>query len=343
MFDAFSRFPRFALAHLPTPLSEMRRLRTSLISEGHDVPRLFIKRDDCTGLAGGGNKTRKLEFLIGEALAQGADTVVTTGALQSNHARQTAAAAIAAGLHPVLVLLDMVPYRGRAYRHSGNLLLDDVLGAEVRIVPQDASPVRFIKNTLNDITEQGRRPFFVPTGGSNAVGSLGYASAYIEMANALESLNVTGAHIVHGSSSGGTQAGLIAGASLRGKGPAIRGINVYRRDHAAMKADILKLAQATTDLLNAPAPSDDAVILEDGFLGDAYGLPTDAMVEAVELVARTEGILLDPVYTGKAMAGFLSLVRTGKFSPEDTIVFLHTGGMPGLFAYEEEFVRGAGS
>ncbi len=334
---SFASFPRASLAHLPTPLAEMKRLRAALENEGVAAPRLFIKRDDCTGLAGGGNKTRKLEFLIGEAIAQGADTVVTTGALQSNHARQTAAAAVAAGLKPVLVLLDMVPYKGRAYRRSGNRLLDDLLGAEVRIVPEGANPAAFIKNTLDEISSSGGKPFFVPTGGSNATGSLGYAAAYFEIADALDALGISSARIVHGSSSGGTQGGLVAGAALRGKGPAIHGINVYRADHAAMMADILKLARATAEKLGAPALADDAIILEDGFLGERYGMPTDAMVEAVKLVARSEGILLDPVYTGKAMAGLLALIRAGRFPRDETIVFLHTGGMPGLFAYEEEF------
>ncbi|MEN6541980.1 D-cysteine desulfhydrase family protein [Parvibaculum sp.] len=340
MHAALSRFPRFALAHLPTPLSEMKRLRAALASEGVDVPRLFIKRDDCTGLAGGGNKTRKLEFLIGEALSQGADTIVTTGALQSNHARQAAAAAIAAGLRPVLVLLDMVPYRGHAYRRSGNLLLDDIFGADVRVVPQGTSPAGFIKTVIDEIAEAGGKAFFVPTGGSNVIGSLGYLGAYIEIADALDALGIAKARIVHGSSSGGTQAGLVAGAALRGKGPVVQGVNVYRGDHAAMKADILKLARATAEALNAPAPAESDVILEEGFLGEGYGLPTKAMVEAVELVARTEGILLDPVYTGKAMAGFLASIRAGMYPPEEALVFLHTGGMPGLFAYEEEFSSG---
>lgn len=341
MLDAFARFPRVRLAHLPTPLTEMARLRTALRAEGHSAPRLFIKRDDCTGLASGGNKTRKLEFLIGEALAQGADTIVTTGALQSNHARQTAAAAIAAGMRPVLVLLDMVPYQGRTYRRSGNLLLDNVMGAEVRLVPKGVNPATFIKDVIDEISAAGEKPFFVPTGGSNVIGSLGYAAAYLEIADALDTLGIANARIVHGSSSGGTQAGLVAGAALRGKGPSVHGINVYRDDHAAMKADILKLACATTRALGAPSPANDDVILEEGFLGDAYGLPTKAMVEAVELVARNEGILLDPVYTGKAMAGFLALIRSGSTSPEEALVFLHTGGLPGLFAYEEEFTDNA--
>lgn len=337
MADAFAPFPRFPLAHLPTPLVEMRRLAEALSADGAPCPRLLVKRDDCTGLAGGGNKTRKLEFLIGDALAKGADTVVTTGALQSNHARQTAAAAAAAGLRAKLVLIDMVPYKGAAYRRSGNRLLDEILGAEIEIVPPGANPVEAFRRVMGEIEAEGGKPYFVPTGGSNAMGSLGYARAYTEIADELEGLGIAKARIVHASSSGGTQAGLVAGAALRGRGPAVHGINVYRADHDAMTADIAKLAAATAELLGAPAPA--PILLEDGFLGPRYGVPTEAMVDAVGFVARHEAILLDPVYTGKAMAGLLALIRARRFAEDETVVFLHTGGMPGLFAYEDEFLR----
>ncbi|MBX3504922.1 MAG: D-cysteine desulfhydrase family protein [Parvibaculum sp.] len=332
------RFPYFPLAHLPTPLAEMKRLREALSREtGKALPRLFIKRDDCTGLAGGGNKTRKLEFLIGEALAQGADTVVTTGAVQSNHARQTAAAAAAAGLSSVLVLFDTVPYRGRSYRQSGNLLLDRVLGAEVRIVPGDADAGAIFTATMDELAAAGRNPYFVPVGGSSAVGSLGYVNAYREIADQADALKLGDTVLVHASSSGGTQAGLIAGARERGGGPEVRGVNVYRTDHEPMAQAIHALACKTTALLEAPAPAPGAVVLDSGHLGERYGLPTDAMRRAVELVARVEGVLLDPVYTGKGMAGFIAQLLAGEHSDRDAAIFLHTGGMPGLFAYEEEF------
>lgn len=338
MAKAPADFPRFPLAHLPTPLVEMKRLRAALGERtGKIPPRLFIKRDDCTGLASGGNKTRKLEFLIGEALAQGADTVITTGALQSNHARQTAAAAAAAGLSCVLVLFDSVPYEGQAYRRSGNLLLDRILGAEIRIEAADADAGEVFKRLFGEIEARGGKPYFVPVGGSSATGSLGYAAAYLEIADGLDALGIADAVLVHASSSGGTQAGLLAGAQLRGRGPAIAGINVYRGDNEAMVQGIHALACKTTALLDAPAPAADAVALDGSFLGERYGVPTDAMREAVELVARTEGVLLDPVYTGKGMAGFLAQAMAGKYAKREAAVFLHTGGMPGLFAYEEEF------
>lgn len=335
MGDPFAAFPRFRLAHLPTPLTEMLRLRAAL---GPSCPPLFIKRDDCTGLAGGGNKTRKLEFLVGEAIAEGCDTLVTTGALQSNHARQTAAAAVAAGLRATLVLADMVPYEGSTYRRSGNRLLDDILGADVKIIPQGADAGAFFKQVMAAIEAEGRKAYFTPAGGSTATGSLGYAAAYGEIADELSKRELPKARIVHASSSGGTQAGLIVGRLLRGEGPAVHGINVYRLDTDQMRADIAKLAGATAEKMGLPAPRADAVILEDGFVGPRYGVPTPEMVEAVELVARTDGILLDPVYTGKAMAGFLSLIKAGAFARDEALVFLHTGGMPGLFAYEDEFL-----
>lgn len=334
MSDPFAAFPRFALAHLPTPLTEMLRLRAAL---GGACPRLLIKRDDCTGLAGGGNKTRKLEFLIGEAIAEGCDTIVTTGALQSNHARQTAAAAVAAGLRATLVLADMVPYEGGAYRRSGNRLLDDILGADVRVIPQGIDGGAFFKQVMAEIEAEGRKAYFTPAGGSTATGSLGYAAAYGEIAEELSERGLSKACIVHASSSGGTQAGLIVGQMLRGKGPTVHGINVYRLDTEQMKNDIDRLVAATAEKMGLGAPKADIVILEDGFVGPRYGVPTPAMIEAVELVARTEGILLDPVYTGKAMAGLLSLIRSDAFAQDETLVFLHTGGMPGLFAYEDEF------
>ncbi|MBA4209012.1 MAG: D-cysteine desulfhydrase [Parvibaculum sp.] len=338
MSTPLDSFPRFPLAHLPTPLAEMKRLREALAREtGNRLPRLFIKRDDCTGLAGGGNKTRKLEFLIGEALAGGADTVVTTGAVQSNHARQTAAAAAAAGLSSVLVLFDTVPYQGSAYRRSGNLLLDAVLGADVRIVPGDADAGAVFTAVMDELKAAGRTPYFVPVGGSSAVGSLGYANAYLELGAQLDDAGIGDAVLVHASSSGGTQAGLVAGACHRGRGPEIGAINVYRSDSDAMAEGIHALACKTAALIEAPAPAPGAVVLDHAHLGERYGLPTEAMRRAVELVARTEGVLLDPVYTGKGMAGFIAQLLAGTHSRREAAIFLHTGGMPGLFAYEEEF------
>lgn len=338
MADPFARFSRFPLAHLPTPLVEMKHLRSVLAGRMNtEPPRLFIKRDDCTGLAGGGNKTRKLEFLIGDALQSGCDTIVTAGALQSNHARQTAAAAAAAGLHCVLVLFDSVPYAGQSYRASGNLLLDRILGADIHVEPADADPGTVFARIMEDVESKGGKPYLVPVGGSNAIGSLGYAAAYFELADGLDAFGPGASRVVHASSSGGTQAGLIAGRALRGKGPSIAGVNVYRADTDAMAAGILALAGKTAALFGLAAPDAGAVVLDGDHLGPRYGVPTAGMTAAVECVARAEGVLLDPVYTGKGMAGLIAQVLAGRHADVDTLVFLHTGGMPGLFAYEEEF------
>jgi len=336
--DPLARFSRFPLAHLPTPLTEMTRLRAALAQRMNTMPpRLFIKRDDCTGLAGGGNKTRKLEFLIGDALEKGCDTIVTAGALQSNHARQTAAAAAAAGLRCVLVLFDSVPYDGLAYRRSGNLLLDRILGADIRVEPADADAGAVFRRIMAEIEAGGGKPYLVPVGGSNAVGSLGYVAAYLEIADEIGGRGFGASRIVHASSSGGTQAGLVAGRMLRGAGPSIAGINVYRAENGAMTDDIQALAAKTAALLGCSSPSHDAVVLDGAHLGARYGMPTPEMIAAVECVAREEGVLLDPVYTGKGMAGFIAQVVAGRHGDVEALVFLHTGGMPGLFAYEAEF------
>lgn len=337
MTESPDRFPRAALAHLPTPLQPLKRLQAALADQIGACPALYIKRDDATGLAFGGNKTRKLDYLVGEALAAGADTLVTTGAVQSNHARQTAAAAAASGLHCTLVLFDIVPYAGEAYRRSGNLLLDGVLGAEVRIVPAGAPQRETFEAVFADLDRRGRKPHFIPTGGSSPTGALGYVAAYNEVMGQLDALNLNATRLIHASSSGGTQAGLIVGRHRAGRGPRVEGVNVYRADHDAMAEAIAKLARDTAAKLGLSPPPDDALTLHGGVLGDTYGLPTEAMREAVTLLARSEGILLDPVYTGKAMAGLLALIRGRTIAADETVVFLHTGGAPGLFAYEAEF------
>ena len=338
MSEKLASLPRRRFAHLPTPLEELSRLRAAL-SEMTDegVPRLFIKRDDCTGLAFGGNKTRKLEFLIGEALAQGCDTVITAGAAQSNHARQTAAAAAAAGLDCILLLFDTVPYRGRDYRRSGNLLLDDLLGAQVMIEPADANPAEVFERVMQDLAAKGRKAYFVPVGGSNATGTMGYVNAYLELSDQLAAQEIEASHIVHASSSGGTQAGLVVGQMLRPGGPSVLGINVYRDDTQAMANGIHALAVRTAEALEMEVPPNELVALEAGYLGEGYGVPTEQMRRAVETVSRLEGVLLDPVYSGKAMAGLIGLILNGRMRAEDNVVFLHTGGAPGLFAYGEEF------
>lgn len=338
MRDFLEALPRYPLVAGETPLDEMPRLRASLAEEFGACPHLFIKRDDLTGLAGGGNKTRKLEYLIGDALAQNADTVITTGALQSNHVRQTVAAAAKAGLKAHAVLFDTVPYQGKQYRSSGNYLLDQVLGATVHVHPADADALTVIKTLLAEIGDAGGTPYFIPVGGSNALGSAGYVRCFQELQSQLDRQALQPTRLVHATSSLGTQSGLLAGRALTGSSLRIDGINVYRSSYDTMADELLDLAQQTVELAGgAVRVSPDDVHLDHRHLGEGYGVPTEAMVAAVRRVAQTEGILLDPVYSGKAMGGLITNISNGEYGADETVVFLHTGGMPGLFAYEEEF------
>ncbi|MFZ4519914.1 MAG: D-cysteine desulfhydrase family protein [Microthrixaceae bacterium] len=334
MQDRLDTFPRHRLATLPTPLEPLPRL-----SERAGTG-IWSKRDDLTGLAFGGNKVRKLEYLLGAARAEGCDTVVTFGALQSNHARQTAAACARAGLHCELVLTTAVPRGGdgpggAAYDAGGNVLLDHLLGATVTVVPNnDDAMAAAVTAVRQRVAARGGRARWVPPGGSDAVGTLGYVGAGLELAAQLRDLPRPAAAVVLAVSTGGTLAGLLTG--LRGAGCAVPvlGVDVYRPAERTRPA-VRELLDGVTELLSATAPADDEVHLDDRFLGPGYGIPTEAMREAVELAARTEGLLLDPVYSGKAMAALLAWGRSGRFGDDGPVVFLHTGGAPGLFAYPD--------
>ncbi len=329
--------PHISLMDGVTPLQEMPRLREALMSDGRACPRLFIKRDDLTGLAGGGNKTRKLEFLIGDALEKGADTVITAGALQSNHARQTAAAAAKVGLQAHLILFDTVGYDDPAYGTSGNLLLDRILGAEVRLEAKDADARAVFEDVTANIRSAGGTPYLIPVGGSNAVGSTAYAQVFLEIQEQANALDLSIDRIFHANGSLGTQAGLLAGRALAQGGPKIEGVSVSKPTRDSLLSELLGIANQTSERIGAGPVTEDDVHVDFRHLGEGYGLPTSGMVSAVELVARTEGILLDPVYTGKAMAGMIAGILNGEIGGDETLVFLHTGGMPGLFAYPAEF------
>ncbi|RME34590.1 MAG: D-cysteine desulfhydrase family protein [Thermoflexia bacterium] len=315
------RVPRVSIAHLPTPLEPLPRLTAFL-----NGPQIWVKRDDQTGLAMGGNKARKLEFLVAQALAQGADTLITCGAAQSNHARQTAAAAARFGLSCVLVLRGDPPQQAQ-----GNLLLDRLLGAEI-IWAGDAPLADRMEKTAASLQDRGRRPYIVPYGGSNRLGVCGYVAAMEELLaqSAREGLEFD--HIVLASSSGGTQAGLALAARARGYRGHILGISVDLQADP-LRRRIADLARETADLLEfriSFAPEDFAV--EDGYLGGGYGIVGDLEREAIRLLARTEGILLDPVYTARAFGGLIDLIRRGAFSRRERVLFWHTGGIAGLFA-----------
>jgi D-cysteine desulfhydrase family pyridoxal phosphate-dependent enzyme len=329
---SLDQLPRIALQHAPTPLEPMPRLTAAL-----GGPQLWIKRDDCTGLALGGNKVRKLEFLLGEALAQGADTIITAGGPQSNHARQTAAAAAKLGLDCVLILTDAVMGRDPTYHTNGNLLLDELFGARIELHPGTADPDVELARAAEQCRAEGGTPYIIPIGGSNALGMMGYVDAARELLDQAKAQGVGITHVALASGSGGTHAGLALGLALGGSTAPAIGYCISRTSQE-QRPRVAALLQAGSQLLGVASPlSGDDVVLEDGVVGEGYGQPTDGMVEALRLAAAQEALLLDPVYTGKAMAGLIAGIRAGRFRPDDAVVFLHTGGAPSLFAYPDAF------
>lgn len=324
--------PRIPLGHLPTPLEELPRLTRAL-----GGPRLFIKRDDQTGLATGGNKTRKLEYLIGEALAQKAEVVITQGATQSNHARQTAAAAARLGLACEILLENRTGSTELDYLNSGNVLLDRLLGATLQRYPAGTDMDAAMAARADELRAQGKRPYVIPGGGSNPVGALGYVTAALELVEQANNAGLDIRLLVTATGSTGTQAGLVAGLQGCRSGIPVLGICV-RTPRAIQEEKVHALAQRTAELLGVPnAVAREQVVANSDYVGAGYGVPTEGMFDALELVARTEGILLDPVYSGKAMAGLIDLVRRGQFRRDDDVVFLHTGGTAGLFGYVHAF------
>jgi L-cysteate sulfo-lyase len=329
-----ARFARVRFAHLPTPLEPMPNLTRLLGS-----PQLYVKRDDCTGLATGGNKTRKLEFLIGDALAQGADGVITHGAVQSNHVRQTAAAARKYGLNCAALLERRVPGRDPGYEASGNVLLDRLLGAELRFVAPDTDMDAACAELAAELRERGGQPYYIPGGGSNPVGALGYVNAALELLQQANDLGLRIDCVVHGTGSTGTQAGLVCGLEGANAGIDVLGVCV-RRPAAAQEEAVYELAGATADYVGIRGGLERARVKANGdYVGPGYGIPTEATVEAIRLAAEHEGLLLDPVYSGKAMVGLIDLCRRGFFTRGQNVVFLHTGGDAALFAYEADFAR----
>ena len=320
---------RFHLAHLPTPLEPLDRLSAAL-----GGPHLWIKRDDQTGLAGGGNKTRKLELLIADALARRADLVLTVGAIQSNHCRQTAAAAARAGLDCLLVLRGAAPPREQ---WTGNLLLDELLGAHL-VWAGDRDRETVMEEAAQEERAAGRRPYLIPLGGSNVVGATAYALAFDELWGQMQERGIAFDRIVFASSSGGTQAGLVAGAAACGYQGQLLAISIDQTS-ADLKALVSPLAaEVCRHLEIASPPPSRLVAVDDGYLGGGYAVMGDPEREAIRLLARTEGILLDPVYTGRAMAGLLDQIRQGVIGPGETVLFWHTGGTPALFAYTQDLL-----
>ena len=334
-----SRFPRVKLAHLPTPLEPMKNLTKAL-----GGPNLWIKRDDCTGLATGGNKTRKLEFLMADALEKGADTIVTQGATQTNHGRQTAAACqVLGGLECHILLERRVSTAdwGEDYEKQGNVLINRLYGAHLSY--HESRSKTMAQKDMNvlgqqyadDLSEKGKKAYFIPGGGSNAIGALGYVNCAYEMLEQAHSMRLRIDHIVHGSGSSGTQSGLVAAMAGGRIGIPVTGISV-KAPKGPQTDLVYKTACATVDHLGISGTvSKDDILINDEYTGTGYGVPAESTIEAIKLTARTESILLDPVYSGKGMAGLIGLVRKGYFEKTDNVVFIHTGGSLALFAYED--------
>lgn len=316
---------RHPLANLPTPLHRARGLEQVL---GARTPRIYFKRDDLTGFAFGGNKSRKLEYLLADALAAGATTLVSEGAAQSNHARITAAAAAIAGLRCVLVL---------DARHgsdiAGNLLLDYLLGAEVRVVPDKPARTAAVTRVAEELRAAGERPYVIPTGGSVPLGAAAYVAAVLELLGQAAAVGEAPSQLYVATGSLGTQAGLVVGARAFSAPFAVYGVAV---EHPVAKliADGVALANATAETLGLDQQFSGVDIqIDGGFVGEAYGAATEEGLEAIRLLARSEAVFLDPVYSGKAMAALIAHVRAGELDPDQAVVFLHTGGGPSLFPF----------
>ena len=330
--EALRGLQRVSLAHLPTPVEPLERLSAQL-----NGPRIWVKRDDCTGLGTGGNKTRKIEFLVADALAKGADTMVTVGAIQSNHARQVAAASARFGFRCVLGLMDAVPGRSQVYHVLGNVLLDRLFGAEIRLLPDLEDTTPFLDSITSELKQKGWRPYVIPLGGSNGLGAAAYAAAFLELLEQFERLKETLDAVVVATVSGGTLAGLLLGAALSAWKGRIIGISAGdKAERAIRRVRTPQLAAAEILRMSSEVIGQTPIVIDDRFVGEAYGIPTPECVRAIELLARTEGLLLDPVYTGKAMAGLLTLVRENYFSADvRNVLFWHTGGSVALHAYPE--------
>lgn len=327
-----AHFPRIHLAHLPTPLEPMTRLSKEL-----GGPEIWIKRDDCTGLSTGGNKTRKLEFLMAEAEAQGADIVMTQGATQSNHARQTAAFSAKLGVACHILLEDRTGSKDLNYKHNGNVFLDYLHGATAEIRGPGLDMNAEMEQVAETFRASGKKVYTIPGGGSNATGALGYANCALELVNQLNESSLAMDALVHATGSAGTQAGLITGLKAMNANLPLLGIGV-RAPKPKQEEVVYNLALKTAEKIGCPGVvKREDVVANTDYVGEGYGIPAPSTIEAIEMFAQLEGILLDPVYSGKGAAGLIDLVRKGYFKKGQRIVFLHTGGSAALFGYTSAF------
>jgi D-cysteine desulfhydrase len=326
-----SRFPRRRYTQGPTPIEKLDRLTAAV-----GGPTIYIKRDDLLGLAAGGNKTRKLEFLVADALVKGADTLVTGGAVQSNHCRLTLAAAAKEGLRCFLVLEERVPgsYKDDA---SGNNFLFRLMGVSgVKVVPGGSNMLAELEAVAEDLRSKGRKPYMIPVGGSNPVGATGYAACALEMLSQIVELGIRIDRVVLGSGSSGTHAGLVTGLFALNSAIPVVGINVSRPKEPQEELVHSLVERTAAHLGIRERVPKEAVLCFGDYVGPGYSRPTPEMAEAVRMLARTEAVLLDPVYTGKAMAGLVDLSRKGYFEKKENVLFLHTGGSPALYAYMKD-------
>jgi len=335
MAKKLSEFPSVPLCHQPTPLEFMPRMSESL-----GGPRLWIKRDDCTGLATGGNKTRKLEFLIADAIEKGADMVVTQGAVQSNHVRQTAAAACKFGLDCHALLERRVPDRADDYETTGNVLFDQMFGTSLEFRPAGLDMNAEAMAVTEKLAAAGRKPYFIPGGGSNEIGALGYVSCAFELLDQIKANNLDVGWIVLATGSAGTHAGMLAGLHAAGSTIPVMGISVRQPEDKQIAA-VHKLAVLTAAQLTDTPLGVEKVIVDDGYVGAGYGQPTQGTLDAINLIARREGLLFDPVYSGKGLAGMIGLAGQNFFESDKDVIFLHTGGAAALFAYGNQLAENA--
>jgi L-cysteate sulfo-lyase len=327
-----ARFPRVRLFPTPTPLEPLLNLSKEL-----GGPEIWIKRDDCTVVATGGNKVRKLEWLVGEARAQGATHIVTQGAVQSNHVRQTAAVARRFSMKCTALLEHRIETNDRDYLNSGNVLLDRLFDCAIEYRPGGADMNVEAEAKGEALRSEGEKVYVIPGGGSNRVGALGYVSCAQELVQQADEMGLTIDRLVTATGSAGTQAGLVVGLEGMNAGVPVLGIGV-RAPKDRQEANVHKLAEATADYIGVRGGiARSAVVANCDYVGPGYGQPTPGMVEAVKMLAGLEGVLLDPVYSGKAMAGLIDLVRKGEIGKEERVVFLHTGGAVGLFGYTSVF------
>jgi len=330
-----SALPRAELAHLPTQIERLERLTATI-----GGPSIIVKRDDCTGLGMGGNKVRKLEFLLADAMAKGADTVVSGGVTQSNHIRQTAAACAKVGLGCHLAVMDgRVPKVDADYYETGNIFLDGLFGAKLEAIAWGADRNALLPGIADRLTREGKKPYIVPYGGSNVLGTMGYVQFVVELLRQLNDADLSIDAIVHASGSAGTQAGILAGVTALAPDLPVIGIDIDAEPER-VHADVTRLYHETCDYLDiTDRLPPERIEVAAGYAGDGYGLITDGMTEAVDLAGRLEGLLLDPVYSGKGFAGLIGLIRAGRFKPTDRVLFIHTGGTPALFAYRSAFAK----